>query len=439
VRHHRIPFCLAIAIVLVGTGPVHAAKAAPKRSAVPSIDVATVAVTLAIREQAGGALKRVYAERNFRPLWTRGGTIGPQAATLIGYLDTADLDGLKPARYGVSKLREAIGKARSGDPRAVARAELALSSAFARYVQDQRQSDVEMVFADPTLKPKRLKPEAVLRAAAFPASFADYIASMGWMSPHYVIQRALVAAAEKQGMSHEAMARLHLNLDRARLLPSPWTRHIVVDASSGRLWYYQAGKQVGVMRVVVGAAETQTPMLVGTVQWAILNPYWNVPTYLARKSVAPKVLAGRSLTSLRMEALSDWSGSAQPLDPKTIDWSAVASGAQEIRLRELPGAGNSMGRVKFIFPNEDGIYLHDTPERELLRKPDRHFSNGCIRLEDAATLGRWLLGKPITAAGKTPEQAVPLHIGVPIYLTYLTATATDKGVAFRNDIYGRDQ
>jgi murein L,D-transpeptidase YcbB/YkuD len=142
-----------------------------------------------------------------------------------------------------------------------------------------------------------------------------------------------------------------------------------------------------------------------------------------------------------MEALSDWSEAAQPLDPKTIDWSAVASGAQEIRLRELPGAGNSMGRVKFIFPNEDGIYLHDTPDRDLLKKPDRHFSNGCIRLEDAATLGRWLLGKPITAAAtaKTPEQAVPLHVGVPIYLTYLTATATDKGVAFRNDIYGRDQ
>ena len=109
-----------------------------------------------------------------------------------------------------------------------------------------------------------------------------------------------------------------------------------------------------------------------------------------------------------------------------------------MRLRELPGAGNSMGRVKFIFPNEEGIYLHDTPERELLEKSDRHFSNGCIRLENAAELGRWLLQKPIRAASKQPEQAVPVPAPVPVYLTYITAAATDTGIAFREDVYGRD-
>jgi L,D-transpeptidase YcbB len=205
------------------------------------------------------------------------------------------------------------------------------------------------------------------------------------------------------------------------------------------LWYYGAGKQAGTMRVVVGAQETQTPMLVGTLQWAILNPYWNVPTYLARNSIAPKVLAGRSLASLRMEALSDWSAAPQTLPASMIDWAAVASGDQEVRLRELPGAGNSMGRVKFLFPNKEGIYLHDTPERALLKKDDRHFSNGCIRLEDADKLGRWLLQKPIRSASKEPEQAVPLPAQVPVYLTYITAAATDNGVAFRKDVYGRDE
>src|SRR3546814_20642164 len=77
-------------------------------------------------------------------------------------------------------------------------------------------------------------------------------------------------------------------MDRARVLPSPWVRHVEVDASSGRLWYYEAGKQVGTMRVVVGAKETQTPMLVGALTWAIVNPYWNVPPYLARGSIAKK-------------------------------------------------------------------------------------------------------------------------------------------------------
>lgn len=94
-----------------------------------------------------------------------------------------------------------------------------------------------------------------------------------------------------------------------------------------------------------------------------------------------------------------------------------------------------MGRVKFIFPNDEGIYLHDTPERELLKKSDRHFSNGCIRLENAAELGRWLLRKPIRTSRKEPEHAVPVPAPVTVYLTYLTAnTATDTGIAFRDDV-----
>ncbi|OJY70120.1 MAG: L,D-transpeptidase [Sphingobium sp. 66-54] len=438
----RIPL-FTIVITGLCLGATQPLVAAPKAATSPAATVPAGQdpIARAIRSKAGGALKRFYAERGFRPLWTRGNAIGPQAEALIGFLKTADLDGLKSAKYDPDNLVADVRAARGGDPAAVARAELALSAAFARYVTDQRRSDSEMTYTDRALKPKRLKADAILRAAAFPKAFPDYVADMGWMSPHYVSLRALVGRAKKQGLSGKAMDRLYRNLDRTRLLPSPWTRHIVVDASSGRLWYYQAGKQIGMMKVVVGARETQTPMLAGMVQWAILNPYWNVPTYLARKSVAPKVLAGRSLKSLRMEALSDWSENARLLDPRAIDWTAVASGAQEIRLRELPGSANSMGRVKFIFPNDEGIYLHDTPDRALLKKSDRHFSNGCIRLEDAAGLGRWLLGKPIPAAApsKAPEQAVPLRAGVPIYLTYLTATATEKGVAFRPDIYGRDE
>jgi L,D-transpeptidase YcbB len=307
---------------------------------------------------------------------------------------------------------------------------------FARYVRDQRRSRLDMIWADPSLKPDKQKPEAVLRAASFPKSLSAYVEDMAWMSPHYLRLRELVARADNA--SPEVMDRLRLNLDRARVLPGPYTGHIVVDASSGELWYYDGGKQVGSMRVVVGAPETQTPMMAGSLQWAILNPYWNVPTYLAQKSIAKKVLAGRSLKSLRMEALTDWSADARPLPSSAIDWRAVASGQQELRLRELPGPGNSMGRVKFLFPNDEGIYLHDTPDRALLTKPDRHFSNGCIRLERARELGRWLLQKPIRAAKDQVEHPVALPMQVPVYLTYLTPVATKAGVGFRPDVYGRD-
>src|SRR3546814_11146729 len=121
-----------------------------------------------------------------------------------------------------------------------------------------------------------------------------------------------------------------------------------------------------------------------------------------------------------MEALSDGGPNPRKLSASEIDWQAVAAGRQLLRLRELPGSHNSMGKVKFLFPNREGIYLHDTPDRALLQKDDRHFSNGCIRLEKASELGRWLFQKPLRAKGKAPEPAVPFLLVLPGYLHYYT-------------------
>jgi L,D-transpeptidase YcbB len=396
-------------------------------------------ISSAIRKQADGKLKKFYAARGNKPLWLQNGRFAPHAEVLLGMMAKASLDGLNPDDYRVSKIRAALFEGNMGSPQAMARAELMLSEQFARYVDDMREpGDVGMRWLDPSLVPKSRKADAILRAATYAPSFADYVSKMAWMSPHYVTQRRLLARAVAVNASPNTLARLELNLERARLLPGPWVHHIVVDAASGRLWYYQAGKEAGTMRVVVGKPQSPTPMLAGMLQYAILNPYWNIPTDLAQTIVAPKVLAGRSLSSMRMEALSDWSTGATKLDPKSIDWRAVASGAQQLRIRELPGPANSMGRAKFMFPNDSGIYLHDTPQRDLLTKPKRHFSNGCVRLEDAPRLGQWLLGRSIVAKGASPEQAVPLRVPMPVYLTYLTAIEGKNGVVFLDDVYGRD-
>jgi len=415
------------------------AKPTAKRPSPPAPDSAAAKpVAIEIRAQARGPLKSFYAGRGFWPLWASSGQLGPEADTLLDDLATARLDGVDPQNYDLDRLKQSVAKARDGKPAAVATAELALSQAFARYVTDiRRPTGVKMIYLDPGLKPKRLKPVAVLRAAAMQTSFKDYVAAMGWMSPQYVRLRQLLATARKAGMADGDQQRIRLNLDRARILPGPWTRHIVVDAASSRLWYYQGGKPQGEMKVVTGMTETQTPMLAGMVRYAILNPYWMVPPDLAQKRVAPKVLAGESLQSLRYEARTDWSASATTIDPTTIDWQAVADGHKKVWLRQLPGGANAMGKVKFMFPNEQGIYLHDTPKKELMAESERHFSNGCVRLEDAPRLGKWLLGKPLPAV-KQPEKAIVLARAVPVYLTYFTATATEKGVGFIKDAYGRD-
>lgn len=232
---------------------------------------------------------------------------------------------------------------------------------------------------------------------------------------------------------------LRLNLERARLLPDAWTRHIVVDAAAARLWYYGGGAEQGTMRVVVGTPETQTPMMAGTVRYATLNPYWNVPVDLVRKRIAPKVLAGTSLERQGYEALSDWTNEAQVIPSSAIDWRAVSAGSVEPRVRELPGRGNSMGSVKFMFPNDQGIYLHDTPQKALFAKPDRHFSNGCVRLEDAGRLGKWLFDRTLKPESSKPEQHVPVPEPVAVYLMYFTASPIDEGVKYTADTYGRDR
>jgi L,D-transpeptidase YcbB len=414
------------------------AKSASSSAAGQSAAARSVAVE--IREQAGGRIKRFYSERGFWPLWAANGRIGPEAGALLNFLESADLDGLDPDDYKIDDVRTALNNARPGDAASIARAELQLSRAFAAYVEDMRSNPkVGMIYLDKSLEPRKLRADTVLRAASMAPAFGTYISTMGWMSPHYTRIRKLVERARDRGMSGEQLRRIRLNLDRARILPGAGMQHIVVDAASGRLWYYKDGRQGGTMRVVVGTPETPTPMLAGVLHYAILNPYWNIPVDLAQRNIAPKVLGGRSLRAMRMEALSDWSARPAKLDPATINWQAVADGTQQVRLRQLPGRANSMGKVKFMFPNEEGIYLHDTPDRALFTKANRHFSNGCIRLENAAGLGNWLFASKMSTKSRDPEQLRALPMPVPIYLTYLTVTENKSGIQFLSDVYGRDR
>ena len=109
-----------------------------------------------------------------------------------------------------------------------------------------------------------------------------------------------------------------------------------------------------------------------------------------RRAVAPSTAS--PFAEERLEVLSDWSERARPLDPRRVDWRAVAAGRRLVNMRQLPGPQNMMGRVKFMLPNDLGVYLHDTPHRDLFTRTDRRESSGCVRLEDAQRLGRWLFG-----------------------------------------------
>jgi murein L,D-transpeptidase YcbB/YkuD len=204
---------------------------------------------------------------------------------------------------------------------------------------------------------------------------------------------------------------------------------------------YEGDRAVDSMRVVVGKPDSQTPVMAGYVRHAILNPYWNIPDDIVRSRIASGVLNGgvRYLSVRGYEVLSGWSEDAELLDPAKVDWRKVRDGTLEVRVRQRPSATNAMGKVKYEFPNPLGIYLHDTPEKKLLTEDARQFSSGCIRLEDAERLGRWLLDGDLPGAGTEPEQKLDLPQPVPIYITYLTAQAEGDRIAVGPDPYGRDR
>ena len=136
--------------------------------------------------------------------------------------------------------------------------------------------------------------------------------------------------------------------------------------------------------------------------------------------------------------MSDWSRTAKVIPAESIDWKAVAVGTVEVKVRQRPGPLNGMGEVKFMFPNDLGIYLHDTPGKSLFQKSERTFSAGCVRLEDAQGLKRLILGDTRMASSTEPEQYVPLSRPVPVFLAYFTAYPLDGKIVERPDVYKRD-
>lgn len=235
-----------------------------------------------------------------------------------------------------------------------------------------------------------------------------------------------------------------LNMERALRLPTPEDRgrYILIDAGEARLYMYEDGKQVDSMRVIVGNAETQTPMMAAQLRYVSLTPYWNAPQELVRSLIAKNVLEQglTYLTDRDYVVLSDWTDDATVVDPATVDWGAVAAGRKELRVRRGPGPWNSMGKMKFMLPNDLGIYLHDVPEpsKVAFASDDRWISNGCVRLEDAKRLEKWVFNGDVPTPSGAPEERVDLPAPVPVYMTYLTAELSGDGIAFRADPYNRD-
>jgi murein L,D-transpeptidase YcbB/YkuD len=418
---------------LGGAGAARAIARAP-------LSVAQAAPAIAQAQPlAGQAVADFYHARNGAPLWLSPAA-GNSAELLVSLLSTASLDGLDPGRYYPAALQGALVKARGGKRKDVLRADQMLSNAFAAYVADLRQDPgVGITYVDGELRPKPPTPLAALLEAAAAPSLRTYVETLGWMHPIY--GQLLTALAEHKYGSDQQRAMLELNLKRARALPAAQDRYVLVNAAQQRLYMYENARPVDSMVVVVGKPKWPTPMLAAHIRYAALNPYWYVPADLAGEDVAQYVVKFglKYLDDYGYEIVSDWSRNPTIIDPKTVDWQGVVDGTTEVNIRQKPGPKNFMGRIKFMFPNDFGVYLHDNPRRNLFKESVRYFSGGCVRLEDAWRLSRWLFHRELSWEGAGVEEPVPLAQPVPVYITYMTAVPDGQSIAYFEDAYGRDK
>lgn len=386
------------------------------------------------------AVDSFYASRGGAPLWLRGGADSPAARELLGVLKRAELDGLDNGPELAAEAESLMAQAQTGDPAALRAADRVLSAAWVSYVQAIQRPPSGMIFADPRVTPRALTPMQILERTAAAPSTSAFVRSVSDVNPLYAQLRD-AAWAQMQQSGGSVDPRVLISLDRARERPAQ-DKYVMVDTAAARLYMIDDDRIVGSMKVVVGKAgpNTQTPMMASTIYYATLNPYWHVDGELVRSLIAKNVLE-KGLGYLKAQGYQVMPADPSDntlLDPASVDWHAVADGTLHVRVRELPGPANSMGHVKFGFPNAEDIYLHDTPVKELFSQDDRDLSHGCIRLQDAEALARWMLGRDPQPDSSAPEQNVPLPTPVPIYVTYLTAQAHDGQLSYVDDVYGRD-
>jgi len=245
--------------------------------------------------------------------------------------------------------------------------------------------------------------------------------------------------------------QIRLNMERWRWLPRDLgTRYVMVNMAGFDLKVVDHGQAVLTMPVIVGKPYRSTPAFSGRVSYLVFNPGWTVPRTIAVEDMLPKErLDPDYLSREGVEVFSGWSEDAERLDPAQMDWSRYDKDNFPFRFYQPPGPTNPLGRVKFMFPNRFGVYLHDTPSRGLFQRSVRTFSSGCIRVEKPLELAAYLLSDAdrtwtvgeVQAQIDTGEtRAVHLPQALPIYLVYWTAWADADGVVhFRDDIYGRDR
>lgn len=246
----------------------------------------------------------------------------------------------------------------------------------------------------------------------------------------------------------ERINQIRVNLERTR-----WVIHdmpsssLIVDIAGFMLQYYHNNTPVWSTKVMVGQPYHQTPIFRSAITYIVLNPTWTPTPDIVKNETVPSIVKDPEFLAKQRLRVLDSSGAE--VDPSTIPWKQYQGKFLPYTLRQDSGKDNSLGLIKFLFPNPYHVYMHDTPSKSLFGRTQRAFSHGCIRVQNPLELGRMILANDpgnqttvdrmdqLLTLGKTAT--VILKQPLPVYLMYLTTNVRDGKVMFKPDLYSRDE
>lgn len=233
------------------------------------------------------------------------------------------------------------------------------------------------------------------------------------------------------------------NMERWRWMPDELGDfNVFVNIPEFRLAITKGGEQQYTTRVVVGTTKNQTPVFSDNIRHIVVNPYWNVPSSIARNEIAPRLMSNPGyLDSQNMELLYG----GKVISASAVDWSTTS--VNNFSIRQRPGAGNALGKVKFLFPNQHDVYLHDTPSKSLFQRSFRAYSHGCVRVQNPMEFADALLkyeptmgAAALEAMYGPKERWVNLKTRVPVHIAYFTLRVDADGtIRSYGDVYGHNK